>query len=213
LTVPTDGGISERAKSCNLGGRLATEEWRAGAPALGGGTVDIRPMRAGEMGFAIGLAAKEGWDPGLADARCYRHTDPEGFLVGEVDGEPVGCISAVTYGADFGFVGLFIVREELRGRGYGSAIWDAGMRRLEGRTAGLDAVLEEQERYARFGFRAAYSNVRYAWEAEMGDLSASGAGCAGAASVPLDVRWLRMSCTLTIAGVSPPTVPGSWTAG
>ena len=54
----------------------------------------IRTMRREEVAFAIDLAAREGWNPGLHDAECFFSADPGGFLIGELDGEPVGCISA-----------------------------------------------------------------------------------------------------------------------
>jgi GNAT superfamily N-acetyltransferase len=129
------------------------------------GEVFVRPMKAEEIAFALRLAAAEGWDPGDEDGACFYRTDPEGFLLAEADGAPVGCISAVAYGPDFGFIGLFIVRADARGRGYGSRLWDAAMARLGGRCIGLDAVLEERERYARFGFRAQYANARFAGRA------------------------------------------------
>ena len=52
--------------------------------------LQIRTMRREEVAFAIDLAAQEGWNPGLHDAECFFSADPEGFLIGEMDGEPVG---------------------------------------------------------------------------------------------------------------------------
>ena len=40
-------------------------------------------------------AAAEGWNPGVHDAACFVGTDPGGFLVGDRDGEPAGCISGI----------------------------------------------------------------------------------------------------------------------
>ena len=53
-------------------------------------------------------AAAEGWNPGHNDAEPFHAADTEGYLVGVVDGEPVACISDVTYGDDFSFLGFFI---------------------------------------------------------------------------------------------------------
>ena len=53
----------------------------------------IRPMRADEISLAIDWAAAEGWNPGLADAACFGAVDPEGFLIGELDGEAAATIS------------------------------------------------------------------------------------------------------------------------
>ena len=118
-------------------------------------------MRHDEFPFAIDLASREGWNPGIHDAECFFAADPSGFLIGELLGEPVGCISAVSYAGRYGFVGLYIVRPGFRGRGYGMRLWESAMARLRGHNVGLDGVVAQQGNYARSGFRFAYRNVRY----------------------------------------------------
>jgi ribosomal protein S18 acetylase RimI-like enzyme len=122
----------------------------------------IRPATRAELDRLIDWAAAEGWNPGLGDAEAFRAADPEGFLVGLIEDEPVAGISVVRYGDDFGFLGLYIVRPEHRGKGYGWAIWQAGMARLQGRNVGLDGVVAQQDNYRRSGFVLAHRNVRYA---------------------------------------------------
>ncbi|MDD9886764.1 MAG: GNAT family N-acetyltransferase [Gammaproteobacteria bacterium] len=124
-------------------------------------TCQIRPMTEDEVGLAIEWAALEGWNPGLNDAACFYAADPEGFLVGLLDGEPIAAISAVRYGETFGFLGLYIVKPQYRGRGYGLQIWKAAMDRMQGRNIGLDGVVEQQENYRKSGFRRAHRNARY----------------------------------------------------
>ena len=119
-------------------------------------------MTPGELALAIEWAAREGWNPGLGDDRAFRVADPDGFLLGEVDSEPVGCISVVRYGAGFGFLGFYIVRPEFRGRSHGIAIWNAGMAHLADRNIGLDGVVAQQDNYRRSGFQYAHANERYA---------------------------------------------------
>jgi len=121
----------------------------------------IRTMTEDEVGLAIEWAALEGWNPGLNDAACFYAADPEGFLVGLLDGEPVAAISAVCYGDTFGFLGLYIVKPQYRGRGFGLRIWKAAMDRMRGRNIGLDGVIEQQENYRKSGFRRAYRSARY----------------------------------------------------
>lgn len=106
-------------------------------------------------------AAAEGWNPGLDDAEPFHATDPEGFLLARLDGEPVGSISVVRYPGGFGFLGFYIVRPEFRGRGYGMALWRAGMERLAGCNVGLDGVVAQQANYRTSGFALAHRNVRY----------------------------------------------------
>ncbi len=121
----------------------------------------IRTMTGQDIKTAIDWAAAEGWNPGMHDAESFYAADPNGFFIGEIDGEAVATLSAVKYGNSFGFVGFYIVKPEYRGKGYGIQIWDAGIEYLAGRNIGLDGVLEQQENYKRFGFKLAYRNIRY----------------------------------------------------
>ena len=121
----------------------------------------IRALGANEVGLALDWAAGEGWNPGLHDAACFYAADHEGFLVGSLDDEPVATISVVKYGATFGFLGLYIVRGEFRGQGYGMQLWTAGLARLAGRNVGLDGVVAQQDNYRKSGFGLAYRNIRY----------------------------------------------------
>lgn len=121
----------------------------------------IHRMDLAEVRTALAWAGREGWNPGLNDAACFHAADPDGFLVGRLDGEPVGVISAVRYGASLGFIGLYIVRPEFRGRGYGLKLWDEAMASLAGRNVGLDGVVEQQDNYKKSGFRYACRNIRF----------------------------------------------------
>jgi ribosomal protein S18 acetylase RimI-like enzyme len=132
--------------------------------------MEIRAMSLAELDTVLEWAAAEGWNPGWQDAASFYATDAGGFLLGTLDGEPVASIFAVQYGAGFGFIGGYIVRPEYRGKGYGKAIWRAGMARLEGRNIGLDGVPAQQANYARSGFHLAHRNVRY--EGRGGELPA-----------------------------------------
>ncbi len=121
----------------------------------------IRTMTPADLETAVEWAAGEGWNPGLDDTEAFRAADPDGFLIGELGGEPVGCVSVIAYGNDFGFLGFYIVRPEFRGKGYGIRIWQAGMERLKGRNIGLDGVAAQQDNYRRSGFQYAYANERF----------------------------------------------------
>lgn len=121
----------------------------------------IRTMRPDEISLAIDWAAAEGWNPGLADAACFASVDPEGFLIGELDGRPAATISCVNYDARFAFLGFYIVRPDLRGQGYGLRIWNAAIAHAGSRVIGLDGVVAQQNNYRRSGFALAYANIRY----------------------------------------------------
>lgn len=126
----------------------------------------IRTMTADEVGLAIEWAAREGWNPGLHDAQGFHAADPNGFFVGQWRGEPVGSISAVAYNDHFGFIGLYIVRPEFRGRGLGLRIWQHAIAYLGQRNIGLDGVVEQQANYRKSGFQLAYRNIRFQGSAQ-----------------------------------------------
>lgn len=121
----------------------------------------VRTMRPNEIPLAVDWAASEGWNPGLADAACFACVDPEGFLIAELDGAPVATVSCVNYDARFSFLGFYIVRPDLRGRGYGLRIWNAAIAHAGPRVIGLDGVVAQQDNYRKSGFTLAYANVRY----------------------------------------------------
>ena len=121
----------------------------------------IRNMNRADLETAIDWAADECWNPGINDGDCFYHSDPQGFLVGELDGKPIGCISAVRYGDTFGFMGFYIVKPEYRGQGYGIQLWKAAMDYMGNRVIGLDGVVAQQNNYIKSGFAAVYHNFRF----------------------------------------------------
>lgn len=133
------------------------------------GSLTIRSLRPEEISLAIDWAAGEGWNPGLSDAACFGAVDRQGFLVAELDGEPAAVISVVNYDERFAFLGFYIVRPELRGRGIGFRLWKAGLAHADGRTIGLDGVVAQQANYAKQGFTLAYRNIRFAGMPEGGE--------------------------------------------
>lgn len=142
----------------------------------------VRTMRPGEISIALDWAAAEGWNPGLSDAPCFAAADPEGFLLGDFDGVPAATISCVHYGDEFAFLGFYIVREDLRGRGYGMSMWNAAIAHAGGRVIGLDGVVGQQANYAKSGFKLAYANIRFGGPAPA--LAPSTSGVLGLEQVP-----------------------------
>jgi GNAT superfamily N-acetyltransferase len=123
--------------------------------------VVIRSLDLAEIEMLIGWAKAEGWNPGLADAAPFQAADPEGFIGYFVDGRMAAGISAIRYGSDFGFIGLYIAHSDFRGRGYGRSVWDAGMAHLKNRTIGLDGVPEQLANYRSMGFVPNYETFRW----------------------------------------------------
>lgn len=180
----------------------------------------IRRLERDELAFPVIMAAAEGWNPGLADADPFWAADPQGWWGGVVGGELVSCISTVAYDTDtgpgFGFVGFYIVRPDLRGRGLGRRTWDAAMPHLEGRLVGLDGVMEQVPTYERSGFAPAYVSRRNRCtgggaappgltplaDVPFGDVSALDASCFPARREAFLQAWLAMPGATGLARVA-----------
>jgi GNAT superfamily N-acetyltransferase len=122
----------------------------------------IRTMTRDDVRVAIEWAAQEGWNPGVHDAECFHSADPEGFFIGELGGEPVATISVVNYDDRFAFAGLYIVRQEYRGKGYGPRLFDHAWNHAGDRIVGGDCVFAMQDKYReRDGLQPAYRNIRF----------------------------------------------------
>ena len=118
-------------------------------------------MERADVERALDWAAGEGWNPGLSDAPAFREADPDGLLMGFLDGEPVAAIACPRYDDGFGFVGLYLVRADLRGRGLGMSVWRAGHDHLGEGTSGLDAVDAQVSNYERSGYRVEGHTYRH----------------------------------------------------
>jgi RimJ/RimL family protein N-acetyltransferase len=151
---------------------------------MGAGLV-TRAMTQADLALVVDWAAAEGWNPGRHDADCFRAVDPDGFILGEVDGVPAASISVVNYDDRFAFLGFYIVRPDLRGRGYGWHTWQAGMRHGGPRNIGLDGVVAQQDNYRKSGFTLAYRNIRFTGEVAQGAAS-SDSRIVGLAQVSFD---------------------------
>lgn len=122
----------------------------------------IEKMTLLELEAVVTWAAGEGWNPGLHDAAIFYETDPGGFFVGRLNGKPIAAVSGVSYGQEFGFLGLYIVDPAHRDKGYGGHVALAAREHLKGcKCVGLDGVQEQQKNYARHGFKYAHPNFRY----------------------------------------------------
>lgn len=149
------------------------------AKDIASGRYIIREMTVADIrDVAITWMKAAGWNPGIHDAETFITADPRGFLVGELDGKPIACVSAVRYDDHFGFFGCYIVNEAFRGKGYGMALHEAGRRYLDGCTQGGDGVLENVDLYKQIGRVYAYRNARYQgvkptdWQGADGTLNA-----------------------------------------
>jgi GNAT superfamily N-acetyltransferase len=134
-------------------------------PTLPAG-LSLGPMRREEADILAGWAAGEGWNPGKADIGIAWATDPDAFIALRQGSELAGGGTIFSYDGCFGFMGLFIVRRELRGAGLGSKLWHHRLKRLKerlqpGAPIGMDGVFAMVPFYERGGFALAYRDLRF----------------------------------------------------
>ncbi|MFZ2097751.1 MAG: GNAT family N-acetyltransferase [Anaerolineales bacterium] len=118
-------------------------------------SINIRQMRREDLVFAAECTAVEGWvSENWSTLEGFFLKDPQGCLLAEENGQPLGICIATYYGK-CGFIGELIVRPEARGRGVGAALLNHGIGILNRRgteTVYLDGVVKAVELYERNGF-------------------------------------------------------------
>lgn len=132
---------------------------------LGDGLV-LGSLTADERRELRRWAVEEGWNPGRHDIDIAAATDPEAFVALRHAGEFVGGGTIYSHGGAFGFMGLFIVRPDHRGRGWGGRLWHARRDMLldrlrPGAAIGMDGVITMAPFYGRGGFVEAYRDIRF----------------------------------------------------
>ena len=121
----------------------------------------VRPLEPNELSLANRWAIEEGWNPGPRDAAIFNVIDPGSLLAVDVEGAPVGVISATRMTPDFGFVGFFVLSPEFRRARYAWTLLQASLERMEGRVAGSETIFQLVRTYARYGMRPHYHTVSY----------------------------------------------------
>ncbi len=130
-------------------------------------------MQDNEADLLNDWAIKEGWNPGVSDQLVARIYDPEAFIALRINDHLVGGGAIISYGGLYGFMGLFIMHEDYRGKGLGAKLWhyrrDKLLSRLQPKTAiGMDGVFNMAPFYTRGGFALSHRDLRYEGIAQAG---------------------------------------------
>lgn len=128
--------------------------------------LELDLMTDSEVDTLRDWAVAEGWNPGISDMAIARQYDPEAFIALRRGDELLGGGSIFSYESTCGFMGLFIMREDLRQQGLGNLLWQHRRNRLQGRLKegapiGMDGVLHMVPYYGRGGFAHLYEDVRF----------------------------------------------------
>lgn len=80
----------------------------------------IRNMTRAELDVVLEWAASEQWNPSNVDPCILFELNPSWFFVGLIGDQPICSLTAVVYGKEqYAFLGLYIVKPEFRGKGFG----------------------------------------------------------------------------------------------
>ena len=127
-------------------------------------TIIIRRMSPADLDFAAARTVAEGWyTETLLEIAGFYAYDPQGCLIAELEGKPVGMGFGMPY-SGFGFLGELIVLPEVRGQGIGQALMQQIMSYLHAcgcSTVFLDGVLPAVPLYERLGFRKICRSLRF----------------------------------------------------
>ena len=93
---------------------------------------------------AYDLAHLQGWHTGKNDHKTI--TDMDGFFSLRTKGEIIAVIACIKYGVSYAHIGLYIVKEEYRGKGFGLNLWKFAIESIKGRNIGLDANMNQISR-------------------------------------------------------------------
>ena len=124
----------------------------------------IKPFCDSDIDFVTEISRKEGFAPGVGDLRIYQNTDKQGLWVGWLNDNPIGCIAGVRYNDNYGFLGLFLVLEKFRGKGFGLQLWKKAISHLSHLPCvGLEAAPERISDYSKWGFTISSKTTRWQW--------------------------------------------------
>ncbi len=142
---------------------------------VGEGSAEVATAVPADAGAILALVRSAGWAYSLSDIERLMRVEPDGMLVAVNPSrgarDVVGCVYAPLWGR-LGFIGLLLVRTDLRHRGLGARLLGAGLARLRsaGCTAvGLDSVPEAVSLYRRAGFVADWESLRLAIDTASAD--------------------------------------------
>lgn len=124
-----------------------------------------------EIQFFIDLGKDIGWSINdNYDAQRLYSADNDGVYIGELEGEKISSVIMAMHGKkELCHIGLFVVKPEFRGKGYGSKTWEYAWSKIpESCYASLcTAVTNMALKYeARYGFKIAWKEFTYMCSAE-----------------------------------------------
>lgn len=125
----------------------------------------VRALRPEDLPFADSLCAIVGWNQTLGDWRRFLEMEPEGCVLAEWNGSPVGTATTLRYASELAWIGMVLVHPEHRRRGIGRALLNhciAWLKERRLRCIKLDATPAGKQVYDGLGFKNEWTLAR--WE-------------------------------------------------
>lgn len=177
--------------------------------------IPTRALDASELQQATEWAMHEGWNPGPGDSAVFNAADPGSLIAVEVNGHPVGVVSAVRMTPEFGFMGFLILAPAYRRSTYGWHLMRAGLERMGDRDIGGDGIFEHLHGYAHYGLLPHHHTIAYHGTAStrpaqwrdgvelasgtpLADLAAYDARAFGVPRTPFLREWLALPDSLAL---------------
>lgn len=117
--------------------------------------LNIGRLTNDDLDAARRLSTQAGWNQTVADWRRLRSLFPETCFAGRLDGDLVATSVLAIYGGEVGWIGMVLVDEAHRRRGYGGAIFERALEAALDRgieRVGLDATDAGCAVYRQYGF-------------------------------------------------------------
>ncbi|MWG33830.1 GNAT family N-acetyltransferase [Halomarina oriensis] len=130
--------------------------------------MDIRLLTDADVDGALRLSTQANWNQTATDWRRLIALAPDACYGGWVDGDLVATATVVSYAGAVGWVGMVLVDEAHRRRGYGSAMFERALDDAldDGLRVGLDATADGRTVYRQYGFENVAPIVRWSGAVE-----------------------------------------------
>lgn len=127
-------------------------------------SIEIERLTAADVDDAWRLSTQVGWNQTEADWQRLLDLFPDTCFAGRLEDELIATSTLATYG-DVGWIGMVLVDESHRRRGYGSELFERALEAAHDRgleIVGLDATDAGREVYRQYGFKSVVGIDRWA---------------------------------------------------
>jgi GNAT superfamily N-acetyltransferase len=118
-------------------------------------SAEIKLLRETDLPAALQLHEREQWNQTASDWKRLLRLSPHGCFAAYYARKLIGTVTVMTYGRDLAWIGMMLVAQEYRGRGFGTQLMRASLdycQRSRIATVKLDATPAGRRLYESLGF-------------------------------------------------------------